>query len=112
MSSLPSNELLDPIFEKEGPIESLTVIWFIINNSFLSFEISGGSYNLFRNTLRLISEFEKCILSFIFRAIGKFLFMQGRLGTRLRCTQFRDLNKFPHFLGCLKTHEVPRSFSL
>ena len=45
MSSLPSNELLDPIFEKEGLIEGFKVIWFVINNFFI-FEISGGSNTL------------------------------------------------------------------
>ena len=50
MSSLPSNEFLDPIFEKEDLIEGFKVIWFVINNFFLSFEISGGSYILSQNT--------------------------------------------------------------
>ena len=35
MSSLPSNEFLDPIFEKEDLIESFNVIWFATNNFFL-----------------------------------------------------------------------------
>ena len=52
MSSLPSNEFLDPIFEKEDLIEGFKVIWFVINNFFLSFEISGGSYTLSQNTTR------------------------------------------------------------
>ena len=43
MSSLPSNEFLDPIFEKEDLIEGFKVIWFVINNLFLSFEINGES---------------------------------------------------------------------
>ena len=46
MNSLPSNELLDPIFEKEDLIEDFKVIWFIINKVFGGFEISGGSYTL------------------------------------------------------------------
>ena len=50
MNSLPSNEFLDPIFEKEDLIEDFKVIWFVINNFFVSFEISGGSYNLSQNT--------------------------------------------------------------
>ena len=93
MSSLPSNEFLDPIFEKEDLIKGFKVIWFGINNFFVSFEISVVSYNLTQNTLRLINELEKCIQSFMesliadfiqfFSAIAKFLFMQGRLGTRL-----------------------------
>ena len=43
MSSLPSNEFLDPIFEKEDLIEGFKVKWFVINNFF---EISGGSCTL------------------------------------------------------------------
>ena len=53
MSSLPSNELLDPIFEKEGLIEGFKVIWFVINNLF-RFEISGGSNTLSQKTTREI----------------------------------------------------------
>ena len=52
MSSLPSNEFLDLIFEKEDLIESFKVVWFVINNFSLSFEISGGSYTLSQNTTR------------------------------------------------------------
>ena len=64
-----------------------------MNNFFVSFEISGEPYNLSQNNLRLINEFEKCILSFMeslisnfiqfFTTIAKYLFVQGRLGTRL-----------------------------
>ena len=54
MSSLPSNEFLDPTFEKEDLIEGFKVIWSVINNFFLSFEISGGSYTLLQNTTREI----------------------------------------------------------
>ena len=43
VSSLPSNGFLDPIFEKEDPIEGFKVIWFVVNNFFVSFGISGGS---------------------------------------------------------------------
>ena len=43
MSNLPSNEFLDPIFEKEDLIEGFKVIWFVVNNFFVSFEISGGT---------------------------------------------------------------------
>ena len=43
MSNLPSNEFLDPIFEKEDLIEVFKVIWFVVNNFFVSFEISGGT---------------------------------------------------------------------
>ena len=43
MSSLPSNEFLDPIFEKEDLIEGFKVIWFVVNNFFVSFEMSGGT---------------------------------------------------------------------
>ena len=51
-SSWPGNEFLDPIFEKEDLIEGCKVIWFVINNFFLRFEISGGSYTLSQNTTR------------------------------------------------------------
>ena len=54
MISLTSSEFLDPIFEKEDLIEGFKVIWFVINNFFLSFEISGGSYTLSQNTTREI----------------------------------------------------------
>ena len=93
MSSLPSNEFLDPIFKKEDLIEGFKVICFVINDFFVSFEISDGSFNLSQNNLRLINEFEKCILSFMesfiadliqfFSTIVKILFVQGGLGTRL-----------------------------
>ena len=52
MSSLPSYEFLDPIFEKEDLIEGFKVICFVIDNFFLSFKISGGSYTLSKNTSR------------------------------------------------------------
>ena len=64
-----------------------------INNFSVSFEISGWSYNLSQNTLKLMNEFEKCIPSFMenliadfilfFSDIAKFLFLRGRLGTRI-----------------------------
>ena len=54
MGSLPRNEFLDSIFEKEDLIEGFKVIWFVINNVFffffLSFETTGGSYTLSQNT--------------------------------------------------------------
>ena len=34
MSSLPRNEFLDPILEKEDFIEGFKVIWFVVNNFF------------------------------------------------------------------------------
>ena len=43
MISLTSSEFLDPIFEKEDLIEGFKVIWFVISNLFLSFEINGES---------------------------------------------------------------------
>ena len=52
MGSLPRNESLDSIFEKEDLIEGFKVIWFVINNFsffFLSFETTGGSYTLSQN---------------------------------------------------------------
>ena len=42
MSSLPSNEFLDSIFEKEDLIEGFQVIWFVTKDFFVSLEISGG----------------------------------------------------------------------
>ena len=55
---------------------------------FVSFEVSGASYNFSQNILRLINEFKKCILSFIgsliagfiqvFSAIANFLFLQEK----------------------------------
>ena len=72
---------------------SHTVCYIVINNFFGSFQISAGPYNPSQNTLRLINKFEKCIPSFMqsliadfiqfSRAIVKFLFLQGRLSTRL-----------------------------
>ena len=69
------------------------VCYIVINNFFVSLEISGGSYNPSQNTLRLKNIFEKCILSFMecliadftqfFSAIINFLFLQGRLSNRL-----------------------------
>ena len=50
MSSLPSNEFLGPIFEKEDLVEGFKVIWLVTKFSFLSFEISGGSYTPSQNT--------------------------------------------------------------
>ena len=55
MSSLPSNEFLDPIFDKEDLIEDFKVIY-VISYFFVSFEVSGGSYNLSQNTLGRIRE--------------------------------------------------------
>ena len=70
------------------------VCYIVKNNFFASFEISGGSHNPSqKNTLRLINKFEKCNPSFMESlmtdfiqfsgAIAKFLFLRGRLGTRL-----------------------------
>ena len=64
MSSLPSNEFLGLIFEKEDLIEGFKVMWFVINNFFVSVEISSGPYNLSQKCLRLMNEFGKFILSF------------------------------------------------
>ena len=49
------------------------VCYIVINNFFVSFEISGGSYNPSQNTLRLLNEFEKCILSFMESLIPDFI---------------------------------------
>ena len=43
VSSLPSNEFLDLIFEKEDLIEGIKVMWFVTSNFFVSVEISSGS---------------------------------------------------------------------
>ena len=69
------------------------VCYIVINNFFVNFEISGGSYNPSQNTLRLMNKFVKSIPSFMesliadfiqfSSAIAKLLFLQGRLGTRL-----------------------------
>ena len=81
--------------------------YIVINNFFVSFEISVESYNSSQNTFRLTNEFNKCIPSFMeslsanyiqfFSAIAKFLFLQQRLGTRLLYTQFRDFTKIFSF---------------
>ena len=88
----------------------------------MGFEISGEFYNPSQNTLRLIHEFEKCILSFMesliagsiqfSRSIVKFLFLQGGLGTRICALNFVILLKCPHFLNLLTTREVTRTSSL
>ena len=90
MSSLPSNDFLDPILKKEDLIESFKVMLFIIRN-FLWVLRSVVGTRMFHKIL--INEFEKCILCFMesliadfvqyFSVIAKFLFMQGRLGNRL-----------------------------
>ena len=70
------------------------MVCYIVKNNFLvSFEIIGGSYNPSKNTSSLRNEFQKCVPSFLesliasfiqfSRPIAKFLFLQGRLGTRL-----------------------------
>ena len=88
MSSLPSYEFLDPIFEKEDLIEGFKIIWFVINNFFLSFGICGESCTLLQNTTREIGQYTMCSLIFMI------------------------LLKCPHFLGRLTTHEVPCTLSL
>ena len=72
-------EFLFPVSEKEDLIEGFKVICFVINNFFVSFEISGVSYNLSQNTLRLISEFGKCILLFMESVIAGFIQFLGLL---------------------------------
>ena len=72
-------EFLFPVSEKEDLIEGFKVICFVINNFFVSFEISGVSYNLSQNTLRLISEFRKCILLFMESVIAGFIQFLGLL---------------------------------
>ena len=100
MSSLPNNEFSESVFEKAHLI-------IVINNFFVSFEISCGSFNPSQNTLRLINKFEKCISSFMKSLIAdfiefsivKFLFLLGRLGTRICVHSFRD---FPRFSSVFK----------
>ena len=97
MSSLPNNDFSESIFEKRKNIllkdfNSHMICYNVVKNFFVSFEISGGSYNPSQNTLRLINKLEKCVLSLLesliadfiqfSSAIAKFLFPQGRLGTR------------------------------
>ena len=72
-------EFLFPVSEKEDLIEGFKVICFVINNFFVSFEISGVSYNLSQNTLRLISECGKCILLFMESVIADFIQFLGLL---------------------------------
>ena len=69
------------------------VSYIVKNKYFASFQISGGSYNPSKITLRLINKFEKCNTSFteslvadfiqFSGATAKFLFLQRRFGTRL-----------------------------
>ena len=73
MSNLPSNEFLDPIFEKEDLIKGFKVTWFVINKFFfLSFEISGAFYTLSQNTT-------------------------WEIGYEIMCTQFHDFTKMSSF---------------
>ena len=91
MTSLPNNEYSRRKILLKA-FNSQMVCFIVINNFFVSFEISGGSCNP-ENTLRLISELEKCTPSFMESLIAdfiefsststKFLFLQGRLDTRL-----------------------------
>ena len=80
----------------------------VINNFFVSFEISGGLYNLSRNTLESINEIEKCIVSFMENVVTDFFnllvllpnfcFGKGDWTIDYVCTQFRDFAKnFPIF---------------
>ena len=97
MSRLPDNEFSESILRRKilsKAFNTHIVCYIVINKFFESFEISGGSCNLSQNTLRLINKFEKCIPSFMesliadfiqfSSTIAKFLFLQGRLGIRLR----------------------------
>ena len=100
MSSLPENEFSESIFEKEHII----VCYIARNNFFVSFEISGGSYNPSQNTLRVINKFEKCIPSFMESLIADFLalapsfyFCKRDWPLDFVCTQFRDLSKISPF---------------
>ena len=84
-------------------LKSHMVYYIVINNFFVSFEIIGGS----QNTLSLINEFEKCILSFMesliadfiqfSSTIAKFYFCKGDQALDYVCTQFRDFIKISSF---------------
>ena len=75
----------------------------------MSFEFSGRLYNPSQNTVTLMNEFEKCILSFmesliadfiqLSNAIVIFLILQGRLGTMCDyvCTQCCYFTKISSF---------------
>ena len=73
MSSLRSNEPLDPIFEREDLIEGLKVIWFVINNFFFEF----------RNWCWFLDSFTK--------------YYWGDWALDYVCTQFRDFTKISSF---------------
>ena len=55
------------------------VCYSVINNFFASFEISGGSYNPSKNTLKLINKFEKCNTSFMESLIADFIQFSGAI---------------------------------
>ena len=59
MSSLPSNEFLDSIFDKEDLIEGFQVIWFVIKDFFMSLEISGWPYNFSKNIFDTNKQFRE-----------------------------------------------------
>ena len=82
MSSIPNNEFL----------ETMILPTVFTKTFFVSFQISGESQYPLQDGLRLINEFEKCrtfmeclIADFIqfSSTIAEFLFLQGRLSTRL-----------------------------
>ena len=118
MSSLPNNEFWKSnlkfwkgkIFLKA--FNSHMVCYIVINSFFVSFEISGGSYNRSWSTFRLINEFEKCILSFMesliadfvqfSSAIIRFLFLILHRALDCVCTQFRDFTKLFSFSKLFK----------
>ena len=79
----------------------------VINNFFVSFQISGGSYNPSQNTLRLINKFKKCILSFMEsftvnviqlpRLLPNFYLCKGDQALDYVCIQFSDFTKIFSF---------------
>ena len=85
------------------------VCYIVINSFFVSFEISGGSYDRSQNTLRLLNKFEKCIPSFMESLIddfiqfscaiakGDFYFCKRDWAIDDVCTQFRDFTKISSF---------------
>ena len=84
---------------------SRVVCYIATNNSFVSSEISGGTYNPSQNTLRQINEFEKCILSFMETLIADFILAllpnfylwKGDWALDYVCTHYRDFAKIFSF---------------
>ena len=101
MCSLPSNEFLDPIFDKEDLIEGFKVMWYVSLWALRS--VVGPTF--FHKALW--DEFGKCILSFMESLIADlsdflsllpdFYFCRGDWALEYVSTQFRDFNKISSF---------------